>query len=131
MAKRSIKARLAEIPAWALSLIAAFASWIFLFLLFDETGSRNLSSLFLFTVTFLLITFLTVACFVISRAHPKSFWYSPLICNAFIISSIIFDIPFWTRSLTVWIMLGIGIVGSLIAAIIGARTGRRHKDQAK
>ena len=130
MEKKVTQSRLAGIPAWALSLMASFASWIFLLLLFDETGSKDSSFLFLFIVYLLLVIFFSVACFIICRIHPKSVWYTPFICNAHIISSIIFEIPFWTRSLLVWIMLGIGIVFSVIAAIIGAWLGRRLINQA-
>ncbi|MBS2212779.1 hypothetical protein KEM09_15270 [Carboxylicivirga mesophila] len=126
MVPRIKKSRLEGIPAWALSLMVAFASWLFLILLFDETGVRNLSSLYLLSISLLLVVFFAVACFFICKTYPGSVWYTPLICNTFIITSFIFDMPFWTRSQLVWIMLGIGFLLSFVGAIAGASKGKIH-----
>ncbi len=124
MGKATKSSRLAGIPAWALSSWVALSSLIFLWLLFDETGAKNLSSTYLFIMSLGLVTLFTVACFIICKRYPKSVWYSPLICNLFVISSFIFGMPFWTRSSLVWIILGIGLILSLAAAIAGARSNK-------
>ena len=128
METRKSRLRLVEFPAWALSIIANLLSWIFLMLLFDETGQNNYSVFYLFIISFLLVLFLTFACFMICRVHTKSIWYAPLICNIHLISSLIFEIPFWTRSLMVWIMLGIAILSSILGAMVGARKSLGHKN---
>jgi len=72
---------------------------------------------------------IAIACFFICRTHPKSVWYTPVICNALGIISAIFDPNFWTTSST-WIFWGGSFVLSIIGAIIGARIGRRIMNQA-
>ena len=96
------------------------------FLIHDDTGNNQRSTLYLFIVSFTLVIILTIACFAICKAYPKSVWYTPFLCNAQIVSSIVFGIPIWTGSLMVWIVLGIGVVLSVAGAIVGARIGRER-----
>ncbi|MEN8251942.1 MAG: hypothetical protein ABFS32_23680 [Bacteroidota bacterium] len=123
MGKKTLKSHLAEIPAWGLSGITLIVELIFFFILDDATSSRNSTSLIIIAI--ILAIFIAIACFIICRTHPKSVWYTPLICNALILSSAIFAIPYWTPLLWIWIILGSGFVFSVIGAIVGARIGRR------
>jgi len=123
MGEKTLKSHLAEIPAWGLSGLTVVISLILLFILYDETSSSNSSILIIGAIFF--DVFITIACYIICRTHPKSVWYTPIICNALIISSIIFKEPYMTTSLWIWIILGSGIVFSVIGAIVGARIGRR------
>ncbi|MCU4157052.1 hypothetical protein J1N10_13765 [Carboxylicivirga sp. A043] len=125
MGAKSKKSLLAGIPAWGLALMTNMVSWIFLALLFDETGAKNSSNIFLFVVSFLLVLFFTGACYMICKRYPSSFWYVPLLCQFHIISSLFIEVPFWTRSPMVWMMLGVGILCSIIAAVIGFWVGRK------
>jgi len=75
--------------------------------------------------------FITAACFIICRAHPKSVRYTPVICNAVGIASVIVPIiyPEYWPPLSEWIFWISSIVLSVVAAIIGARIGRRKLDK--
>ena len=117
------KSRLDKIPAGALILATVFISFIFYFLLDDETSSY--STLYLIIIAILFAIFNTVACFLICRAHPDSVWFTPIICSSHILSSYFFAWPFWTRLLWIWIILGSGVVLMVIGSIVGARIGRR------
>lgn len=124
MDAQSKKSFLTGIPAWALAIISNLLSWLFLLILFDETGTKNSTVFFLFIVSLLLVIFLGFACFYICKHFPRSVWFTPFICNAHIISSVVFEIPFWTRSSLVWIMLEIAILFSLVGALIGRHVGK-------
>jgi len=76
------------------------------------------------------VIFLPAACFLICKTHPKSIWYSPLICNAFIVFSLI-TVSYSNPDLTLLIFLSACIVLSVIGAIVGARIGRRLINQGK
>ena len=81
-------------------------------------------------VLILDVIILPAACFIICKTHPKSIWYSPLICNAFIIFSLI-TVSYSNPDLTLLIFLSGCIVLSVIGAIVGARIGRRLINQGK
>ena len=79
---------------------------------------------------------IAVACFFICRTHPKSVWYSLLICNAQGILAIIKmalivifqpdNVPGQLISAERWIFWCSTFLLSIIGAIIGAKIGR-HK----
>ena len=131
MEKKEKKLRLDWLKALGWSLLAIIISMVFLALLFDETGRYPKSTMYLFLVSFCHVVILTLASFLICKAYPRSVWYIPFILNAIIISSMLSEWPWWTRSLMVWIILGIGIALSLTGAIIGARMGRGRILQEK
>ena len=83
MEKKAKKSRLAKIPAWALSFIALVALIILLFIL-EDPKSTGLSNMQIIEYAICII-FITIACFIICRIHPRSVWYTPFICNAHII----------------------------------------------
>ena len=118
MKKETKKSRLAGIPAWALSLMVFFASVGLFALPSPESIDTNIFGLIIYVI------FLPAACFIICKTHPKSIWYSPFICNAFIIFSFI-SVSYSNPDLTLLIFLSACIVLSVIGAIVGARIGRR------
>ena len=141
MEKNKKKPRLAGIPALGLSFITLFGS-PFLLIALDGIGSliqlsSNSSEIILCSFYPILIA---VACFVICRTHPKSIWYTPIICNAYSIIPAILDpnfwiISFWTTSYwtstpKIWMFHG-SFVLSVIGAIVGAMIGQRIINQAK
>lgn len=131
MKEKAKKPRLAGVPAWALSLIAFFVP-IVLFGLFENAQlPEPIDTDLVFIIGYVI--FVTLACFFICKTHPRSVWYTPLICNGFIIFFVIKDAIFWDEwtSFSDWIgMVGI-IVLSVIAAIIGAKIGRRRMNHVK
>ena len=126
MGKKAKKSRLAGIPAWALSLMTLFASFLLfgLELPLPESIDSNIFGLIIYVI------FLPAACFIICKTHPKSIWYTPFICNAFIIFLLI-TILYSTQELSFLILLSACIVLSVLGAFVGARIGRRLINQAK
>ena len=122
MKKETKKSRLAGIPAWAVSLMVFFASIGIFALPSPESIDGNLIGLIVYVI------FLPAACFIICKTHPKSIWYTPLICNAFIIFSFI-SVLNSNQDLIFSIFLSGCIALSVIGAIIGARIGRRLINQ--
>jgi len=128
MGKKVKMSRLAKIPAWALSLIVFFVP-IGLWVLFDlielpESIDPNIFVLISYVI------FLPSACFIICKTHPKSIWYTLLICNAFIIFLLI-GVSYSNPDLTFLILLSGCIVLSVIGALVGARIGQRLINQGK
>lgn len=130
MVKKTLKTYLAEIPAWAFVLMTVFITFIFGGFFDKENPSVEVSS-FDIIIAIIYDVFLVFACFIICRTHPKSVWYTPIICSAPIISSYFIMLPFGTHLLSTWIILGGGIVFSVIGAIVGAGIGRRIINQSK
>ena len=129
MEKKEKKSRLAKIPAWALSLMTLIALFILLSIL-EDPKSPSLSTIQIIGNIFSVIL-ITAACFIICRTHPKSVWYTPVICNAVGILAIIMYIFTDLSTLSELIFWGSSIVLSVIGAIIGAIIGRRKINQAK
>ena len=106
-------------PAWAWSLITFFISIILLFIIDNQRGFSEVIA------NILYIILIAIACFYICKAHPKSVWYTPIICNimAFVSLAVfvftdlntLSELIFWLSSLLV----------SVVGAIIGATFGRR------
>lgn len=146
MEKKAKKSRLAEIPAWALSILTLVATTICVFIPSNLDISRELAgqnSIYfgpfnlveiVYFIVFLIIV--PIACFFICRSHPKSVWYTPLICNAIgIIGLISFTVgtivaPDYGTTSTEWIIVVSSIAISVIGAIVGAKIGRRKINKA-
>ena len=146
MEKKVKKSRLAGVPAWALSLMTLIATILYLIILSDLEMKREksgLSSVFIGQVRLteilnfiIFFNIIPITCFFICRTHPKSVWYTPVICNAAgigmccteIIDSI-FD-PDYLTTLLEMIIWGGSCVLSVTGSIIGARIGRRKINQA-
>ena len=124
MKKETKKSRLAGIPAWALSLMVFFASVGIFALPSPESIDANIFGLILYVIL------LPAACFIICKTHPRSIWYTPLICNAFIIFSLI-GVASSNPDLTLLILLIACIVLSVIGAFVGARIGQRIINQGR
>jgi hypothetical protein len=116
------KSRLAEIPAWALSLMTFFAMFLLAFVLeFDIRAIEVIYWIF-------YVLFVNIVCFFICRKYPKSVWYTPFICNGIIILFILVYI-FTDYENTTELILAISLfVLSLIVAIIGSTIGRRRTE---
>jgi len=130
MKKKTKKSYVAGIPAWGLSLITLIVSFFLLFILASLLGSfkiisENLSELIAYMFYDILIA---IACFIICRTHPKSVWYTPLICSFPCIIAAFAEPNFWVSPLG--IVLGSGFVLSVMGAIIGASIGRRLVNRA-
>ena len=130
MGKKAKKSHLAGIPAWALSLSTLGVSIIFMIIFNNIIYSLNIidHSLFEIIAAIFICIWIVVAIFIICRTHPKSVWYTPIICNALGIIVAILDPNFWTQPIS--ILLGSCFVLSVIGAIVGARIGRRIINQA-
>ncbi len=129
MEKEAKKSRLAGIPAWALSLITLIALIILLVLL-EDPKNPDLSTIQIIGYTFCVIL-VTLACFIICRTHPKSIWYTIVICNLVSIQAIIvyiFTDLATLSELIFWVSI---FVLSITGAIVGARIGRGINNQAK
>jgi len=114
MGKKAKKSRLAGTPAWALSSITLGIS-IILMVIFSESRFESFAAIFIYI-------FIVIAIFIICRTHPKSFWYTPIICNGLSIIVAILAPNIWTQQIS--ILLGSSFVLSVIGAIVGARIGR-------
>jgi len=123
--KKVKKSRLAEIPAWALSLIALFVSFGIFALPESESFESNILGLIFY------ILFLPAACFIICKTHPKSIWYTPFISNAFILFLLISLSSTSNPELVYVILLGSCLFLSVIGAFWGARTGRKKMNTAE
>jgi len=113
MGKKVKTSRLAKIPAWALSLIVFFVPiglWVLLEELIElpESIDPNIFGLIIYVI------FLPSACFIICKTHPKSIWYTLLICNAFIIFLLI-GVSYSNPDLTFLILLS----GCIVLSVIG------------
>jgi hypothetical protein len=117
MKRKKIIEGIAEIPAWAISLIAAFSVFIINGIISSFIG-QPLS----YVIWSLL---LASASFLICILHPKHVWIVPLICNIFVIPVAIMDQKFRTTSFG--LILGLGVVLSFLMAHFGAFLGRRRE----
>jgi len=117
-------------PAWASSLIIAFLSLFVPFIiagigfLFNSLNPE-LPEDHAFTLIGYLLTgfFVAIFCFIISQAHPKSFWYTPIISNGM---TLLMGLNYFSGNLRLHellLTLGIGWVLSIIASIWGRHIG--------
>jgi hypothetical protein len=128
MKKKVTRPPLAGIPAWALSLLTLFASIGFIIILqifhLLDYSAIEIVAVILYAV------FIIVACYFICRTHPKSIWYTPVICNAGgILVAILY--PYTNPEPSILIFMGSVFILAVIGAFVGARKGRRLIDQSK
>ena len=117
MKRKNIIERIASVPAWVLSLIAAFSVFT-LSGIFSGYIGQPLSYV-IWSLS------LASASFLICILHPKQVWIVPLICNFFVIPIALLDDSFWSSSLG--LILGLGVVFSVLMAHFGALLGRRRE----
>jgi hypothetical protein len=113
------------IPSWGLSLLTAVISLIILLFLASLLGSvlpieKDYSEVIAYIIYDILIA---IACYFICKNNPKSIWYVPILCNTMGIISAIVEPNFWITSL--WIVICIGWLLSIIGAISGAKIGKK------
>jgi hypothetical protein len=136
--RREAKSVLVRIPAWASSLIVLCIT-IALEVIMNDPKSTSISTLQIIVWIFYVIL-VSVACYYICKAHPKSVWYTPIICNAVGIIGLFANI-FLTIIATIagknigttlieWIIIVSSVILSIAAAIIGARIGQRNLNKA-
>jgi hypothetical protein len=117
MKRKEIMERIAWIPAWGLSLFAALLAAVVTGILnnyIDEPLTYVIWSLMLVTGSFLICIL-----------HPKHVWIVPLLCNILCILPAACDNSFWTTSFG--IIIGSGVVLSVLMAHLGALLGRRRE----
>ena len=130
MEKNVKKSGLARIPAWALSLMTLVILIILLVFLEDPKNDGFISTIQIIGYSFCAILIIG-ACFFICRTHPKSIWYTLIICNAVGILGFISNITLtfilkdYSISLFEMILWAGIFVLSVIAAIVGTRIGQR------
>ena len=122
MEKKVKESRLAKIPALALCLIIFVLSIISAFV-FEYVKIPDNSPLELLGPIF-YVALIPLACFVISMVHPKSVKYTPFICNPVSLLGTIFHPLAWT-TLSEYLLWVCSLVLAVLAAIIGAKIGRR------
>jgi hypothetical protein len=140
MGKKPKRSLLAENPAWRLSLIPLFGSPVLVIALAGIGDLINLSSnTFEIILCSLYPILIAVACFFICKTHPKSVWYTPIICNAYIIVPAFMDPNFWKLSFwttSYWVgtpkiwMFHSSFILSVIGAIAGVLIGQRIMKKA-
>ena len=133
MGKKEKKSWFAGIPAWGLSLMTFFVSIVLVFILNDESASEmpGYNPTEILKMIFYAIV-IAVVCFFICRTHPKSVWYTPIICNALGIIAVIIAIvtPAHFTTAEPWIFWSSSFLLSIIGAIVGAMIGHRIINQA-
>ena len=116
------KAFLAGIPSWGsalITLVIAFTPFMYIAEEYTRHGELGIIGVIILIIYYLL---LIIACFFIVKRNPKSIWYVLLLCNACTIGMAL-SADFWATDF--WKLLGGEFVLSIIAAIIGAFSGRR------
>jgi VIT1/CCC1 family predicted Fe2+/Mn2+ transporter len=114
MKRQEISTRIRWVPAWALSLFAAFFSAVVLSVLKDYVDEP---------LTYVIWSLmLVISSFLICIIHPGHIWKVPLLCNILVILPAACDNSFWTTSFG--LIIGTGVVLSFIGAQIGALIGR-------
>ena len=119
MKRKKIIERIASFPAWGISLIAAFLVFVILGILSSYIG-QPLS----YVIWSLMMA---SASFLICILHPKQVWIVPLLCNSFVIVPAILDDSFW--SISFGLIIGLGVVFSVLMAHFGALLGRRRESR--
>jgi hypothetical protein len=110
------KTFLAGNPSWALALITLIGTMIIGSSIAEILKAEGLG----YIITGLLNA---VACFVIIRENPKSFWYAFLIINSLLIIAAIAEPFFGGTSMLIPIYGGLAL--SVITSIIGTRRGSK------
>jgi hypothetical protein len=113
-----------DLPSWVLALFVSLVSFLIVmflgYLLIDVLNNENVALGIAYIIYDIIIT---IACFFICRNNPKSIWYVPILCNIPGIISALVEPNFWITSM--WMVFCGGWVLSIIAAILGAKAGKR------
>jgi hypothetical protein len=117
MKRKNIIERIASIPAWVISLIAAFLVFVIIGILSGYIGQPL--SYVIWSLS------LASASFLICILHPKHVWIVPLLCNSFVTFPALLDDSFWT--IDFGLIMGLGVVFSVLMAHLGALIGGRRQ----
>ncbi|MCU0363035.1 MAG: hypothetical protein MUD02_03510 [Bacteroidales bacterium] len=117
MGAKEIFTRIAWVPAWALALLSALLVAVL-------TGILNNYIEIPWTYIFWSLS-LVLASFLICIIHPENVIAVPFLCNILSILPAACDNTFWTTSFG--IIIGSGIVLSVISGHLGASIGRKRK----
>lgn len=128
MEKKAEEFRLAQIPAWTMSLIIFVLSIISAFI-FEHVTIPGNSTLGIVGLIFYVVL-IPVASFIITMIHPKSVWYTPFVCNPVALLGTIFHPLVWTTLLEYLFWVS-SLVLTVIGAFVGAKMGRRKINQAE
>lgn len=128
MEKIAKRSPFAGVPAWALSLMTLFPLFILLVIL-EDPKNPELSTFQIIGYIFCTIM-ITLACFFICRIHPKSVWYTPVICNVVAIMAIIVYVFTDLSTSSEFIGWLSCFVISTTGAIVGSIIGRRKTKPA-
>ncbi len=119
MKKNEIIERIAWVPAWGKSLLAAILVFVINGIISSSIGQP---------LSYIIWSLMMAsASFLICILHPKHVWIVPLLCNIFVIPVAIMDPKFWTT--TFGLILGLGVILSFIMAHFGALLGRRRESR--
>ncbi len=119
------RSKFANVAAWLLSTLTAVVSFVFIFVFAHLIGAIGLEGDTGVHIAYGLYGIVVaIACFWICKIHPKSIWYSIIICISPGIFPVIGEDSFWERNL--WIVfVGIWTL-SILAGIIGMVIGKRQ-----
>ena len=110
MKRKEIIERIAWVPAWGISLIAALLAAIILGYLSNFVDKP---------LTYVIWSLMNAsASFLICILHSKHVWTIPLLCNILVILPATLDDSFWTTSFGG--IMGLGIIFSVLMAHLGA-----------
>lgn len=108
--------------AISLLLPFIFAGILYLFGMLIGSHNEELGNFIAYITTGLLVA---VMCFFICRAHPKSVWYTPVVCNAIALLAGIGN--YFEGSPGILLSFAVGWVFSVIASVRGRNIGMRRK----
>lgn len=112
-------------PSWVQAILILVFSVIVLSITDSIWTPRTETGLKSHLINDLIIA---LGCFLIVRSNPKSIWYVPIVCNAFLILSSIKEPGFWKSSMVIPICSGWLL--SVIVSIIAARQGKGKQNIA-
>lgn len=118
-------------PAWIVSAVTAAISFILPFvfagilaLIGSLFGIMNVG-LGNFLAYLLTGFFVAMMCFFICKAHPKSIWYTPILCNSITLFAGLGNLIEGNPDVT--LPFAMGWVLSIIASLWGGNIGKRGK----
>lgn len=116
-------------PAWIISVVTAAISFILPFvfagilaLIGSLFGITNVG-LGNFLAYLLTGVFVAMMCFFICKAHPKSIWYTPILCNSITLFAGLGNLIEGNPDVT--LPFAMGWVLSIIASLWGGNIGKR------
>jgi hypothetical protein len=123
---KGFRSLISLMPSWALAFGATTISYVVLMLAARILGEfKSLSSTAVNITVFIIYGLITgLACFLICRKYPGSWWHVPVICNIIGMTSAVGEPGFWSGIL--WKLFGIGWGLSIIGTLAGVMVGRKR-----